>query len=368
VEQVRSRWTELLLVAFLLVGGTYVHTIDTGLGSFLWAITALVIVVAVVGPFVSLAINPAWNRIKRSNREAITGYLFASPWIFGFLFLTLGPLLFSLYAAFCKYDIVNPPVWKGWNYNFGFIFQHDPNFPVALKNTFWYVLVKTPVIIVFSLLIALLMNQRVPGIRIFRTIFYMPTVITGVAAIFLWIWVLSPAGILNQALGVLHVYQPLWFLDPRYTKPGMVVMSVWYVGAPMIILLAGLNGIPKSLYEAADVEGAGMFRKFWSITIPMLSPTLFFIILTQVIGAFQVFNSAYVISTAVGNGGAASSNPGDPQQSLLFYEVYMYTKFAPPLRDVGYACALSWIIFLVIMAVTGLQLYLSRRWVYYESG
>jgi multiple sugar transport system permease protein len=148
----------------------------------------------------------------------------------------------------------------------------------------------------------------------------------------------------------------------------MVVMSVWYVGAPMIILLAGLNGIPKSLYEAADVEGAGMFRKFWSITIPMLSPTLFFIILTQVIGAFQVFNSAYVISTAVGNGGAASSNPGDPQQSLLFYEVYMYTKFAPPLRDVGYACALSWIIFLVIMAVTGLQLYLSRRWVYYESG
>jgi multiple sugar transport system permease protein len=257
-------------------------------------------------------------------------------------------------------------VWKGWNYNFGFIFQHDPNFPVALKNTFWYVLVKTPVIVAISLAVALLMNQRVPGIRFFRTIFYMPTVITGVAAIFLWIWVLSPAGILNQFLGKLHLPQPLWFLDPAYTKPGMVVMSIWYLGAPMIILLAGLNGIPKSLYEAADVEGAGIFRKFWNITVPMLSPTLFFIILTQVIGAFQVFNSAFVISTSVGNGGTAGQ-AGDPQQSLLFYEVYMYTKFAPPLRDVGYACALSWIIFVVIMAITAVQLYLSRRWVYYES-
>jgi multiple sugar transport system permease protein len=131
----------------------------------------------------------------------------------------------------------------------------------------------------------------------------------------------------------------------------------------MLILLAGLNGIPKSLYEAAEVEGAGVLRKFRSITIPMLSPTLFFIILTNIIGAFQVFNSAYVISTSSGVGTQA----GDPDQSLLFYEVYMYTKFAAPVRDVGYACALAWIMFVIIMVITVIQLYLSRRWVYYES-
>jgi multiple sugar transport system permease protein len=143
-------------------------------------------------------------------------------------------------------------------------------------------------------------------------------------------------------------------------------MSIWYLGSPMLILLAGLYGIPRSLYEAAEVEGAGILRKFWNITIPMLSPTLFFIILTNVIGAFQVFNSAYVISLSVGNGGSQGL-AGDPNQSLLFSEVYMYTKFAPPLRDIGYASALAWIMFVIIMIVTMIQLYLSQRWVYYES-
>jgi multiple sugar transport system permease protein len=139
-------------------------------------------------------------------------------------------------------------------------------------------------------------------------------------------------------------------------------MSLWYLGSPMLILLAGLNGIPKTLYEAAEVEGAGLLRKFWNITIPMLSPTLFFIILTNVISAFQVFNSAFVVSTA---GGGGNTNPGDPQQSLLFYEVYMYTKFR--VLDMGYASALAWIVFVIIMIITGIQLYLSRRWVYYEA-
>jgi multiple sugar transport system permease protein len=368
VERVRENFSAILLFALLLGGATYIHTIDTGLGSFLWGVSALAILITAAGPPIRAATAPMWTRLSRTTREGLTGYLFAAPWIFGFLFLTAGPMLFSLYAAFCRYDIVNAPVWKGWNYNFGFMFQHDPTFPIALKNTFWYVLVKTPVIIILSLAVALLMNQKVRGIRIFRTIFYMPTVVTGVAAIFLWIWILSPSGLLNEALGVLHVYQPLWFLDPKWTKPAMVVMSVWYLGSPMIILLAGLNGVPRTLYEAAEVEGAGIFRKFWNITLPMLSPTLFFIILTQIIAAFQIFNSAFVISTAVGNGGGASSTPGDPNQSLLFYEVYMYTKFAPPLRDVGYACALAWVIFVIIMTITAIQIYLSRRWVYYETG
>ncbi|HEX6508079.1 MAG TPA: sugar ABC transporter permease [Chloroflexota bacterium] len=365
MERVRENWSALLVLALLIGGATYIHTIDTGLGSFLWIVAGIVVLVALLGPGVRTATQPVWSKWKRSRREAITGYMFAAPFIIGFLVFTFGPMLFSLYASFSKYDIINPPVWKGWNYNYGFIFQHDPNFPVALRNTFWYVLVKTPVIIIVSLIFALLLNQRVPGVRFFRTIFYMPTVVTGVAAIFLWVWVLNPRGILNSALGALHAYQPLWFYDPAWTKPGLVVMSVWYLGAPMLILLAGLNGIPKSLYEAAEVEGAGIIRKFRNITLPMLSPTLFFIILTNIIGAFQVFNSAYVISTS--SGVSNTQLPGDPDQSLLFYEVYMYTKFAAPVRDVGYACALAWILFVIIMIITGIQLYLSRRWVYYES-
>jgi multiple sugar transport system permease protein len=142
----------------------------------------------------------------------------------------------------------------------------------------------------------------------------------------------------------------------------MVIMGLWYIGGGALILLAGLTGIPRSLYEAADVEGAGPLRKFFSITIPMLSPTLFFILLTNIIGGFQVFNSAFVISTSAGVG----TNPGDPAQSLLFYEVYLYTQFKS--LNMGYACALAWFLFVIIMIITAIQLYLSKRWVYYESG
>lgn len=303
--------------------------------------------------------RPAFNQRRR---EALTGYLFAAPWIFGFLVLTLGPMLFSLYASFTVYDIASPPRWIGLD-NYRFIFQHDPDFLTSLRNTIWYVVFKTPVVILLSLFLAILMNQRVPGLKVFRTIFYMPTVITGVAAIFLWVWILSPLGLLNNVLGYLHLPQPEWFLNPTYAKPGLIIMGAWYIGSPMLILLAGLNGIPRHLYEAAQIDGAGAIRKFWNITIPMLSPTLFFIILTNIIGAFQVFNSAYVISTSAGG---SSSQIGDPEKSLLFYEVYLYTQFKQDLM--GYASALAWILFAVVLAITLVQLWLSKKWVYYEGG
>lgn len=286
------------------------------------------------------------------------GYIFAAPFLIGFVFLTLGPMLFSLYASFTEYDIVNAPKWVGWK-NYDFIFHHDPDFLTALHNTIWYVVVKTPIAISVSLFVAILMNQKVPFIKIYRTIFYMPTVITGVAAIFLWIWVLSPYGILNKGLNLLHLQTPAWFYDPSWSKPGLVIMSTWYIGSPMLILLAGLSGVPKHLYEAAEIDGAGMFRKFWNITLPMLSPTLFFLIITNIIGAFQVFNSAYVVSTTAG------SQAGDPQQSLLFYEVYLFTKFRS--LEMGYASALAWILFIIILAITLIQLYLAKRWVHYDT-
>ncbi|GAC1445154.1 MAG: sugar ABC transporter permease [Chloroflexota bacterium] len=303
--------------------------------------------------------------LNQRRREALTGYLFAAPWIFGFLALTLGPMIFSLYASFTVYDIAHPPKWVGLD-NYRFIFNHDPDFRTALGNTIWYVVFKTPIVVVTALFLAILMNQKVPGIKYYRTIFYMPTIVTGVAAIFLWVWILSPTGLLNNAITFFHLpqtWQHDYFLDPHWSKPGLIIMGTWYIGAPMLILLAGLNGIPRHLYEAAMIDGAGILRRFWNVTLPMLSPTLFFIVLTNVIGAFQIFNSAFVISTSASG---SSGKIGDPENSLLFYEVYLYGYFKQSLM--GYASALAWILFVVILAITLFQLWLSKKWVYYESG
>ncbi len=295
------------------------------------------------------------------RREGITGYFFALPFIIGFLTLTLGPMLFSLYASFSDYNITSPPRWIGLD-NYDFILTQDGRFRTSLGNTVYYVALKTPVIIIISLALAMLMRVGVPGRRVFRTIYYLPSILTGVSAIFLWIWVLSPRGILNEGLGAVGVAGPNWFFDPEWTKPGLVVMQLWTIGTPLLIMLAGLNGIPRDLYEAAELDGAGPLRKFVNITIPMLSPTLLFLIVTNIIFAFQVFNSAYVISTTVG----ATKSPGEPAQSLLFYEVYLYLRAFRDL-EMGFASALAWILFFIIMVVTGIQLWLSKRWVYYET-
>ena len=299
--------------------------------------------------------------ITPKRQEAITGYLFALPFIFGFLALTVGPMLFSLYASFSEYNITSAPKWIGID-NYEFILTEDDRFRKSLSNTIYYVLLKTPTIILVSLALALLMRVDVPGRRVFRTIYYLPSVLTGVSAIFLFIWVLSPRGILNNGLAGIGVEGPNWFFDPQWTKPGLVVMALWTVGSPVLIMLAGLNGIPRDLYEAADIDGAGPWSKFTRITIPMLSPTLFFLIVTNIIFAFQVFNSAYVISTTVG----ATKAPGEPAQSLLFYEVYLYLRAFRDL-EMGFASALGWILFFIIMIVTAVQLWLSKKWVYYES-
>ncbi len=300
------------------------------------------------------------RRLTPKRREAITGYLFAAPFIVGFLGLTLGPMLFSLYTSFTDYNIATAPKWIGLD-NYSYILRDDDRFRKSLGNTTYYVLLKTPLIIVISLLLAMLMRVEVPGRRVFRTIYYLPTVLTGVSSIFLFIWVLSPTGLLNSGLGAIGVRGPNWFFDPQWTKPGLVVMSLWTIGTPLLITLAGLNGIPRDLYEAADIDGAGPWSKFWKITIPMLSPTLFFLVVTNIIFAFQVFNSAYVISTTVG-----SKSPGDPAQSLLFYEVYLYLRAFRDLQ-MGFASALAWILFFIIMIITAIQLWLSKRWVYYET-
>ncbi len=313
------------------------------------------------GPAVASARRPrfAW---KLSYREALTGWLFASPWIIGFVLFTAWPMLFSLYASFTRYNIVQDPQWIGLQ-NYQQIID-DPRFYKALENTFWMVLYKTPIVMSVALGIAMLLNMNLPGDRIFRTLIYFPSVLAGVASIYLWQWILSPNGLLNSGLDVIGINGPAWFTDPAWTKPGLIVMGMWFIGNNVLIYLASLKGIPETLYEAAEIDGANAWRKTWHITLPMISPAIFFQIVTSIIGTFQIFTTAYIIS-------GTRSNIGGPRQSMLFYVLYLYNRafgrVGPHGLQMGYASALAWILFAIILTITLFQLAMSKRWVYYET-
>jgi multiple sugar transport system permease protein len=303
---------------------------------------------------------------KLARREAITGWLFASPWILGFLLLTAGPMLYSLYTSFTRYNIIRSPQWIGLR-NYENILFNDSMFWKSLENTFWMVGVKTPVVIIAALSIAILLNMNLPGERAFRTIIYLPNVLAGVATVFLWMWVLAPNGLLNNGLAALGIRGPAWFSDANWTKPGMVVMGLWWIGAQVLIYLASLKGIPKSLYEAAEIDGASSWARTRYITLPMLSPTTFFIMVTSVIGTFQIFTTAFIIASSRGQ----DVGIGGPSQSLLFYVLYLYNRAFGNVGagglQMGYASALAWILFAIILVITLFQLWAAKRWVYYES-
>jgi multiple sugar transport system permease protein len=302
--------------------------------------------------------------LRPAIRQELTGWLFASPWIIGFLLFTAAPMLFSAYASFTEYNITTSPKWVGLQ-NYERLFR-DPFFFKSLGNTFWMVVVKTPIVVVVSIALALLLAMNVPGGQFFRTVFYLPNVLAGVAAVFLWRWILAPNGLLNQALGVVGIGGPAWFTDPAWTKPALVVMGMWWIGSGVLIYLAGLKGIPKDLYEASAIDGAVGWSKFRHITLPMLSPTIFFQVVTGIIGTFQIFTTAFIIAQEGGD-----IKPFYAAQSLLFYVLYLYYRafgrVGPVGFQMGYASAMAWILFLIIMAITLIQLRLSKRWVYYES-
>jgi multiple sugar transport system permease protein len=301
---------------------------------------------------------------RPAMREALTGWLFASPWIIGFLVFTAAPMLFSLYTSFTQYNITTTPKWIGLD-NYVRLFR-DPFFYTSLGNTFWMVLVKTPLVLVASLAMALLLARNVPWGGFFRAIFYLPNVLAGVAAIYLWKWILAPDGLLNKALGSIGIDGPAWFSNPDWTKPGLVLMGTWWIGGGVLIYLAGLKSVPRDLYEAADMDGANGWAKLWNITLPMLSPTIFFQVVTGIIGTFQIFTTAFILSTS-----GTESNPYYAEQSLLFYVLYLYYRaFGKVGRggfQMGYASALAWILFIIILLITLLQIWASRRWVYYET-
>ena len=302
--------------------------------------------------------------LRPAVREGLTGWLFAMPWIIGFILFTAGPMLFSLYTSFTKYNIIASPKWIGLE-NYENLFTNDPFFYTAMSNTFWMVLVKVPLVIVFSIAIALLLNANVPGGKFFRTTIYLPNVLSGIAAIFLWQWILSPNGLFNSMLAVFNIDGPGWFVDPTWTKPGMTIMGMWWIGASVLIFLAGLKGIPNELYEAADIDGAGYWQKTWYITLPLLSPTIFFEIVTGIIAAFQIFTTAFIL--------IGTKNPavGELGQSMLFYVLYLYDRAFGKIGQggfqMGYASAMAWVLFIIILLVTLVQLYLAKRWVYYET-
>jgi multiple sugar transport system permease protein len=302
--------------------------------------------------------------LRPAVREEITGWLFALPWIIGFLLFTVGPMLFSLYTSFTDYNIIRDPKWIGLE-NYQDIFFNDTFFWKSLSNTFWMVVIKTPIAMALALGLAMLLNLDLPGDKYFRTIIYLPNVLSGVAAVFLWQWILSPNGLLNSALATVGINGPAWFVNPDWTKPGIVLMGMWWLGGNVLIYLAGLKGIPRELYEAAEIDGASGLNKTLYITLPLLSPTIFFEVVTSIIGTFQIFTTAFILL------GRAESPVSQLGQSMLFYVLYLYDRAFGKIGaggfQMGYGSALAWILFIIILLITGLQLWLAKRWVHYES-
>jgi len=295
-----------------------------------------------------------WNRLSLTHKEAVFGYVFILPWIIGFLVLRLGPMIASLFLSFTKYSILSPPEFTGVA-NFVKMFTDDPSFLDALKVTFTYGIFSIPIGTALSLAIATLLNQKVPGVSVWRTIYYLPSVVSGVAVATLWVWLFhSQFGLINLGLSLVGIQGPAWLADPDWALAALVIMSFWSIGGGMVINLAGLQGIPTELYEAASIDGANAWSRFWRVTIPMLSPVLFFNLIMGVIQTFQYFTNAFVMTK------------GGPGRSTLFYNLYLF-QTAFRYYKMGYASALAWVMFLIILVLTLSIFKSSPYWVYYEG-
>jgi multiple sugar transport system permease protein len=293
---------------------------------------------------------------RRERREAIAFYLFAAPWILGFLIFTVGPMLASLYFSFTNYDLFDPIQWLGWQ-NYVDLLTSDGQFRHALFNTFYFVIVGLPLNLVVGLATALLLNERLRGITIFRAIYYVPTLVPAVASGVLWISLFDPQyGILDAVLRLLHLPSIYWLQDPTWSKPAIIITLLWGVGGGMIIYLAGLQNIPEHLYEAAKIDGASAWRRFVHVTLPLLTPSILFQVIIGLIGYFQIFDQIYVLT---------SNRPGDDTITFMYY--LFQTAFGSETNQMGYASAQAWIFFVIVMAATALVFKTSARWVFYEG-
>lgn len=295
-------------------------------------------------------------RARRLQRQ-VAGMAFAAPAIIGLLWFTAYPVLASLYYSFCNYRVLTPPRWVGAS-NYIRLTQ-DPLFYTSLGNTMYYAAIAVPLGIVLALSLALLLNSAVRGLGLYRTCFYVPSVVPIVASAVLWVWLLSPQeGAINDVLGWFGIKNgPGWLQSPDWSKPGIILWSLWNVGAGMVIFLAALQDVPRELQEAAALDGARRWGSFRHVTIPFISPQILFILIMGLIGAFQFFTPAYVMTKGVGG----------PVDSTMFYSLYLFNTAFSDFK-MGYACAMAWVLLLLVLAATAVVLKSSARHVYYAGG
>ena len=305
----------------------------------------------------STAVPKTGTSSKRRRREALWFYLFVSPWVIGFLVFLFGPMIASVYYSMTDWDSFTAPTWIGLQ-NYVTLLTDDPRFWRTLWHTFYYAAVSVPLGLVLGLWLANLLNKQVRARKLLRTLIYLPTLVPLVATAMIFRQVLAPNGPLNDALGLFGVSGPAWLLDGDWAIPALVVMSAWSAGAATVLLLAAMKGIPKELYEAAEVDGAGAVRQFWSITLPHLTPIIFFNLIMGMIGAFQVFAQVYIL---VPKGKLRAAYDGaETMVPYLFDEAFGN-------YHMGYASAISWLLFLVVLVFTLIAFRTARRWVFYET-
>jgi len=302
--------------------------------------------------------RPRRWRMSRSDRHnLILGLLFISPWLIGFLILTLYPIAASAYYSLTRYDVISSPEFVGLG-NYVDLFTKNPLFWQAVGNTLYYAVIAIPLNICIAIGVALLLNLEVRGRSVYRTVFFLPSIVPDIAAAMLWAWILNPQfGLANATLKALGLPTIGWLTDPNWSKPSLILINAWAFGGSVVIFLAALQDIPRQLYEAADLDGANAWVRTRYITLPMLTPVIFFNLINGIIGAFQYFTNAYVIT-----GGS-----GGPAGSTTFYSLLLYRN-AFSYFKMGYASAMAWILFAAVFVMTLLLFKSSGRWVYYEGG
>ncbi len=302
---------------------------------------------------------PFYQRL--SFEESFFGWIFILPAVLGLILFQLGPVLVSMGLSFTKYDIITRPQWSGLD-NYVRLFSDDL-WIKSIQVTLKYVVLYVPTSLVFAYVVALLMSGRIRGIAIWRTMWYLPSIVPAVAAAAVWRWGLHPEfGPINYPLKILGLPAPRWLADPDWIVPSIVFISLWSLGNSVLIFLASITGVPPSFYEAAEVDGAGAWRKFRAITIPLTSSIIFFQLIIAVINSFQVFTSAFILF-----GSNAASSPAGPGNAALFYMLYMYRNAFGYFRN-GYASAMAWLLFLTVALLTFVLFKTQNRWVYYEAG
>ena len=292
------------------------------------------------------------NRLAR--REAIEGVLLASPWIIGFVLFTAGPMLVGLYTGLTEWDIISNPVFVGLQ-NYVRMFTDDRLFFRSLGVTFYYTLMSAPLHVVLGFALASLLNMKLRGTNVFRSIYYLPSILPVVASAVLWSWVFNPDfGLLNYGLSLIGIKGPGWLADPQWALPAIVLMNLQYIGPGMIILLAGLQRVPQELYEAAQLDGASRWQLLWHITLPMMSSVIFFVTITHINSSFQTFTQAFLMTK------------GGPSYATHFYMLHLYNEAWSSFR-MGYASALAWVLFVIIVGFLVIHFRLARLWVYTDT-